>query len=375
MSLLLRIMIRTTSYNVIYLMAKRAKTSVPGPEMINAINEMLRNLEDISADPSIVGSCPELPGIVLDKVEATVLDRKGSEYARVTAEYDALRAEYFQALVAHPVGRALALIAVGPEGVEMMESGRPPSSIAEVRIVPSKPTRARRESYNCHHIVPKSVRPVSNALSVNHATNFVVANTTRKGRDQSENPHHFWHSLLLHPQTHNAPDQPIPIYVVRPLFPFYPPITQGYKSVEELRNKLASLGAPSLPEVWEKRILQFSKASNHRPYVVPKEFHEITRMFGELFKTANKDSTVNNELRATLAEKAAKLAADFLPAGAYLDGKQLPPDHKPKRILPVVQTNQESATAAQKPAPAKNRAKKAQRQSAANQSKPRQQAI
>jgi len=365
----------TTSYNVVCLMAKRAKTSVPGPKMINAVSEMLRKLEDISADPSIVGSCPELPGIVLDKVEATVLDRNGPEYARVTREYERLRTEYFQALVAHPVGRGLALVAVGPEGVEMMECGRPPSSIAEVRIVPGKATRGRHESYNCHHIVPKSVRSVSNTLSVNHPANFVVAKTTRKGRDQSENPHHFWHSLFLHPQTHNAPDQPIPIYVVRPLFPFYPPITQGYKSVEELRKKLASVGAPPLPEVWEKRILEFSKASNHRPYVVPKEFHEITRMFGDLFKTANKDSTVNKELRASLAEKAARLAADFLPAGAYLDGKQLPADHKPKRILPVVETNQESTTAVQKPAPAKSRVKKAQRQTAANQSKPRQQAI
>jgi hypothetical protein len=98
-------------------------------------------------------------------------------------------------------------------------------------------------------------------------------------------------------------------------------------------------------------------------------------MFGDLFKPANKDSAVNKELRASLAEKAAKLAADFLPAGAYLDGKKLPANHKPKRILPVVETNRESATAVQKPAPAKNRAKKAQRQSAANQSKPRQQAI
>jgi hypothetical protein len=96
-------------------MAKREKTSLPGPKMINAVSEMLRQLEDVSADPSIIGSCPELPGIVLDKIEATVLDRDGPEYARVTREYDRMRAEYFQALVAHPVGRGLALIAVGPD--------------------------------------------------------------------------------------------------------------------------------------------------------------------------------------------------------------------------------------------------------------------
>jgi hypothetical protein len=190
----------TTSFYVIIIMAKRAKNSVPGPKMINAVSEMLRNLEDISADPFLVGSCPELPGIVLDKVVGTVLNRKGPEYKRVTREYERMRAEYFQALVAHPVGRGLALIAVGPEGVEMMECGRPPSSIAELRMVPGKPTRGRRESYNCHHIVPKSVRSISNTLSINHPANFVVAKTTRNGRDQSQNPHHFWHSLFLHPQ-------------------------------------------------------------------------------------------------------------------------------------------------------------------------------
>jgi hypothetical protein len=368
-------MIRTSYEYVISLMAKREKTSPPGPEMINAVGEMLRNLEQISADPSIIGSCPELPGIVLDKVQATLRDRDGAEYATLNRDYGNLRAEYFQALVAHPVGRGLALLAVGPEGVAMMEVGCPPSSIREVRLVQDKPTRGRRESYNCHHIVPRGVRAVSNKISVNHPTNFVIAKTTRRGRDQSQNPHHFWHSLLLHPQTHNAPDEPIPIYVVRPLFPFYPPIAQGYRSAEELRQKLASLGAPPLPEIWEKRVLEFSKASNHRPYVVPKEFHEITRMFGDLFKKENKDAVINQKLRASIAEKAAKAAAEFLPAGAYIDGKQLPADHKPKKILPVIETTNEPATAASTPAPSKKSITKARRRNAAAQPKSCQQAI
>ena len=356
-------------------MAQREKTSPPGPEMINAVSEMLRNLEEISADPSIIGSCPELPGVVLDKVEATLRDRDGAEYADLNRDYGSLRAEYFQALVAHPVGRGLALLAVGPEGVAMMETGRPPSQISEVCFAHDKPMRGRIESYNCHHIVPRGLRPVSNRIAVNHPTNLVVAETTRRGRDQSQNPHHFWHSLLLHPQTHNAPDQPIPVYVVRPLFPFYPPTTQGYRSVEELRRKLATFGAPPMPEIWEKRVLEFSKASNHRPYVVPKQFHEITRMFGDLFKKANKETAINQELRARLAEKAAKLAAEFLPAGAYLDGKQLPANHKPKRILPVIETTKEPETTVAKAAPSKNRPRKAQRQNAATQLKSCQQAI
>jgi hypothetical protein len=373
--LILQVNYKTLSEHVIYIMAQREKTSPPGPEMINAVSEMLRNLEEISADPSIIGSRPELPGIVLDKVQATLRDRDGAEYADLNRDFNRLRAEYLQALVAHPIGRGLALLAVGSEGVAMMEIGRHPSSISEVRLVQDKPTRGRKESYNCHHIVPKGVRSVSDRICVNHPTNFVVAKTTRRGRDQSQNPHHFWHSLLLHPQTHNAPDQPIPIYVVRPLFPFYPPIAEGYRSSEELRKKLATLGAPPLPEIWEKRILEFSKASNHRPYVVPKEFHEITRMFGDLFKKENKDAVINQELRARLAEKAAKLAAEFLPAGAYLDGKQLPADHKPKRILPVIETTNEPAAAVSKPAPSKNRKRKAQRQNAAAQPKSCQQAI
>jgi len=268
-------------------MSRRSQPSAPRPEMVNAVAEMLQNLEQISPDPSIIGRCPELPGVVLDKVLATCLDRDGDEYAKVNRDYEALRVDYYKALVAHPVGRVLALLAVGPDGVEMMEMGLAPAFVREVRYGQGTPSRGKRDSYNCHHIVPKSVRPESNAISVNHPTNFVVAKTTRRGRDQSENPHHFWHSLFLHPQTHNAPAEPIPVYVVRPLFPFYPPITQGFHTAEELRKKLVSLGAPPLPEIWEQRILEFSKASKHKPYVVPKEFHEITQMFGDLYKTQN----------------------------------------------------------------------------------------
>jgi hypothetical protein len=340
-------------------MSRRAQASVPRPEMVNAVAEMLRNLEQICPDPSIIGRCPELPGVVLDKVWATCLDRDGAEYATVNRDFETMRAEYFKALVAHPVGRSLALLAVGLDGVAMLELGRPPASVTEVRAAPGTPTRARRDSYNCHHIVPKSVRPESSATSINHPTNFVVAKTTRRGRDQSENPHHFWHSLLLHPQTHNAPAEPIPLYVVRPLFPFYPPITQGFHTAEELRKKLASLGAPPLPEIWEQRLLEFSKASKHRPYVVPKEFHEITQMFGDLFKTQNKDPAVNQELRSGLAAKGAQLAAEYLPAGAYVNGQPLPAGHTPKRSLPVIESDRQPGPSVQKPAtPRKSRSTK-----------------
>jgi hypothetical protein len=69
------------------------------------------------------------------------------------------------------------------------------------------------------------------------------------------------------------------------------------------------------------------------------------------------------------------LAAEFLPAGAYLNGKQLPADHKPKRILPVIETNKEPETIVPKPASSKTRTKKVQRQNAVVQPKPCQPAI
>jgi hypothetical protein len=111
-----------------------------------------------------------------------------------------------------------------------MEAGRSPSTLVDTTAPPERAVRGRRVSYNCHHVIPKSVAVAGGKEAVNHPRNFVIANTTRRGRDQSQNPHHLWHSLLLHPQTHNAPDAEIPIYVVRPLFPFYPPITQGFKT-------------------------------------------------------------------------------------------------------------------------------------------------
>ncbi|HEV3209993.1 MAG TPA: hypothetical protein VGY91_06980 [Chthoniobacterales bacterium] len=122
-------------------MAQREKTSPPGSEMINAVSEMLRNLEEISTDPSIIGSCPELPGIVLDKVQATLRDRDGAEYAELNRDFNRLRAEYLQALVAHPIGRGLALLAVGSEG---SNDGDRTSPVVDQRSAPrSRQTDAR----------------------------------------------------------------------------------------------------------------------------------------------------------------------------------------------------------------------------------------
>ena len=83
-------------------MSRYSQTSAPGPEMVNAVAEMLRNLEQISEDPSIIGQCPELPGVVLDKVWASCLDRDGEEYAKINRDYQTLRAHYFKSLASHP---------------------------------------------------------------------------------------------------------------------------------------------------------------------------------------------------------------------------------------------------------------------------------
>jgi hypothetical protein len=139
-------------------MNRESQSSAPGPEMVNAVDEMLRNLEQISLDPSLISQCPELPGVVLDKVFATCLDREGPEYAKVNRDYQALRAHYFKALAAHPVGRALAALAVGSTGVELMELGRPPASVAAIRSTRGSPVRGRRESYNCHRSQKHSAR-------------------------------------------------------------------------------------------------------------------------------------------------------------------------------------------------------------------------
>jgi hypothetical protein len=323
-------------------MSRSGTHTPPSPEMIKAVDEMFKNLEQIAIDPSIVGNCSELPGVVLDKIDAATIDRDSDVYKKVTQEYESVRADYLKALVAHPLGKVFALLAVGREGVEMMEQGRLPVEITRTHHTADRPVRSARQSYNCHHIIPRSVTLGDNAPYINHPNNLTVVQTTRRGRDQSQNPHHFWHSLLLHPQTHNAPSTNFPLYVVRPLFPFYPPVSRGFRTAEELRKTLHELGATPLPEVWEKRVLEFSKAVKHRSYSVPKEFHEITQMFSDLYKTSNRESEVNQEVRSILAEKAAKFAKQFLPPGAYVNGVPLPPEHQPEKTLPIVESNLET---------------------------------
>jgi hypothetical protein len=329
--------------------------------MIDAVAEAIRDFEKLAPDPEMVGACPELPGIVLDRILGRALDRKGEEYLAAIKDYDKIRNEYLQALVSHPIGRTLALLAVGVDGVKLMEAGRSPSTLVDTTSPPERAVRGRRVSYNCHHVIPKSIGVAGGKAAINHPRNFVIANTTRRGRDQSQNPHHLWHSLLLHPQTHNAPTGENPVYVVRPLFPFYPPIAQGFKTAEALREHLKNLGAPPLPELWEKRILAFSKATGHRAYSVPKEFHEITRAFGELYNKANKEDKANWAARDALAHKVESISAEWLPGDAYVNGRQLGPDHAPKHKLPIVDSSLTATPEIPLPVETKSNRKRTQR--------------
>ena len=313
--------------------------------MCAAVDEAIKELEKLISDPSLIGACRELPGIVLDRIVGRTLDRSSEEYEQTTKAYGKMRGEYLKALAMHPVGRSLSLLAVGSDGVRLMESGRSPSSVISATQQTNQPVRLRRYRYNCHHVIPKSVVVAGGRAAVNHPRNFVIVNTTRRGSDQSQNPHHLWHSLFLHPQTHGANDGANPIYVPRPVFPLYPPITKGFRDVESLRKHLAAIRAAPLPEIWERRILEFSKALDHKAYAVPKQFHEITQGFGELFKKENRDPETNQAVRNKLAEKAEKFAAEWLPGDARVNGKPLGPTHQPKHQLPVIMSGLAAAPA------------------------------
>ena len=118
----------------------------PRQEMIDAVAEAIREFEKLAADPEIVGACPELPGVVLDRIMGRCLDREGQEYKATVKDYENIRQEYLQALVSHPIGRTLALLAVGSDGVKLMEAGRSPSTLVDTaapsgRAGPGQPGR------------------------------------------------------------------------------------------------------------------------------------------------------------------------------------------------------------------------------------------
>src|SRR6516165_9648320 len=111
----------------------RASYTPPSAEMIQAVDAALKDFLQVAPDPKIIGQCSALPGIVLDRINGTVLTKDSAEYEANIKEYNRVRMDYLKALVAHPVGRILALLAVGPDGVTMLESGQCPAPTTGVK--------------------------------------------------------------------------------------------------------------------------------------------------------------------------------------------------------------------------------------------------
>src|SRR3979411_903648 len=105
-----------------------ARSKPPNAEMRAAVDEAIKELEKLISDPALIGACPELPGIVLDRIVGRALDRTSEEYEQTTKAYGKMRGEYLKAFALHPVGRSLSILAVGADGVRMMESGHSRSS-------------------------------------------------------------------------------------------------------------------------------------------------------------------------------------------------------------------------------------------------------
>src|SRR5260370_37182469 len=152
-------------------------TPKPTTEEIRALFEKpIKELKKLFSDPASIGACPELPGIVLDRIAGQPLDRTSEEYDQTTKAYVKMRGDYLKALALRPVGRSLSLLAVGPDGVRLMESGHSPSSVINAAQAINQPVRFRRQHYNCHHIIPKSVTVAGGRAAINHPRKFIIAN-------------------------------------------------------------------------------------------------------------------------------------------------------------------------------------------------------
>jgi len=66
--------------------SKQLPPAPPRQEMIDAVAEAIREFEKLAANPEVAGACPELPGVVLDRIMGLCLDRKGEEYKTTIKE-------------------------------------------------------------------------------------------------------------------------------------------------------------------------------------------------------------------------------------------------------------------------------------------------
>ncbi|WP_142525830.1 hypothetical protein [Methylacidimicrobium cyclopophantes] len=321
---------------------------------------MVEGLERVGTIERILQTPPAAPGIALEKVRVQALDRDGKSYQQIVREYNRTRPEFLAALARNPTTRALALLAVGKEGVAMMERGQVPkrkweeavdrdgvlrdrTTLFQIQaILPRSVRRAPppaeqpSDRWNCHHVVPKSMARLD-GKSPNDPSNLVVISTFTSGNNR-ENAHHFLHAAILHPQLHLPPGSVIDAYIPRPLFPFYPPTRKPFANVEEVRKELKRLDPNAeLPASWQRRLVAFCQAAKRLPYEVPEEFRATMRTYQNIYyRPENRDPDQEQAARKRAATEGAVLARQFLPTGARVDGELLAVDHQARFQLPLL---------------------------------------
>lgn len=295
----------------------------PGHDSIRShrteLEYFLHNLDRLcSASELLVQSNqPAFSGTLLEPTTVRMIDRDTPEYGAVVQEYRRLGRGFCKDLAAHPTSRALALIAVGQEGVREMEQGRVPPG------------------FNRHHILPKSVAPTGQDQNrpINDITNLCLVETSQ---DPEHNPHHLWHALVLHPQTHGAHGQTRQVAAVRPLFPIYPPVKRGYdyKTPEDVYAHLESMEPGSSQALrgtgWADKIVAFKETQNHRDYRTPESFHHLIDGFKRIYQRNGIDRQIRRE---DLARKANSLAKSYLGRPYMVPPKDKAEDSGPESPL------------------------------------------
>lgn len=328
--------------------------------MQGKIDAMVQGLERAGTVERILQTPPVAAGIALEKVRVRTLDRDGKSYRKIVREYNRMRPELLAGLARNPTTRALALLAVGKEGVAMMERGQVPkrnweealdrdgtlrnrTTLFQIRaILPrgvQKITQGHErgpDQWNCHHLVQKSVVRLD-GKSPNDPSNLVVISTFTSGNNR-ENFHHFLHAAFLHPQLHLPPGSVTDAYIPRPLFPFYPPTRKAFANIDEVRQELKKLDPKAeLPPSWQRRLVAFSRAAGKLPYEVPEQYRKAIRTYQNIYyRPENREPQHEQEARKQAAADGALLARDFLPAGARIEEKTLPASHVPKIPLPIL---------------------------------------
>ncbi|QSR84618.1 hypothetical protein [Methylacidimicrobium sp. B4] len=340
--------------------SKRRQPIEPSPVMQAKVAAMVQGLERAGTVERILETPPAAPGIALERVRVRTLDHEGKTYRKIVREYNRTRPQFLAALARDPTARALALLAVGKEGVAMMERGQVPkrkweetvdrdgvlrdrATLFGVRAVLPQGVRRitqaserRPDMWNCHHVVQKSALR-ADGESPNDPSNLVVISTFTSGNNR-ENAHHFLHAAMLHPQLHLPPGSVTDAYIPRPLFPFYPPTRKAFADVDEVRRELRSLDPKAeLPPSWQRRLVTFCRAAGKLPYEVPEECRAAVRSYQDIYyRPENRQPEQEQKARKEAAAEGAGLARQFLPAGARVDGEVLPHDHTPRFRLPIL---------------------------------------